>query len=271
MVDRERRVPVRAKRNSGQERFYEPERYRRPMELLIVGAGSIGRWFAGSLDADVTFTDIQPDAAATAASQCDGRSVPLTDDISVTAVCIAVPMTTAEDAIANHAGKATDAVLDLSGAMTGPVSAMEEHAPDLERLSLHPLFAPENAPGRIAVVTDSTGPTTRAVLEGLDNAGNTLFETTATDHDRAMETVQARAHAAILSFALAAEAVDDPFGTPIYEELDHLVGEFLGGTPRVYADIQETFSGAEDVAEAARRIAEADHDTFERLYRDAGG
>ena len=83
--------------------------------------------------------------------------------------------------------------------------------------------------------------------------------------------MQGRAHAAVLAFALAAEAVPEPFGTPVFDGLQALVEEVTGGTPRVYGDIQETFDGAADVAAAAREIAEADREAFERLYRDAGG
>jgi len=42
-----------------------------------------------------------------------------------------------------------------------------------------------------------------------------------------------------------------------------------GNRPTVYSKIQSTFDGAEDVAAAARRIAEADDEAFERLYRAA--
>jgi prephenate dehydrogenase len=38
----------------------------------------------------------------------------------------------------------------------------------------------------------------------------------------------------------------------------------------VYADIQESFDGADDIAAAAERIAAADGEAFERLYREAG-
>lgn len=42
-----------------------------------------------------------------------------------------------------------------------------------------------------------------------------------------------------------------------------------GGTPRVYADIQETFAGADAVADAATRVADADSAELEALYREA--
>lgn len=85
-----------------------------------------------------------------------------------------------------------------------------------------------------------------------------------------METVQAMTHATVLSFALAAESVPDGFETPIYEQLQTLAEQVTGGTPRVYADIQATFDGAEAIADAARTIADADAAELESLYQEAG-
>jgi len=84
-----------------------------------------------------------------------------------------------------------------------------------------------------------------------------------------METVQAATHAAVLSFALAAESVPDGFETPIYEELRRLARQMTAGTPRVYADIQDTFDGADAVADAAAEIAAAGPEELEALYREA--
>ena len=240
------------------------------MEVLVVGAGDMGRWFGGTVGGSPAFADADPAVAEDAAAALGGRAVPLDGDERFDVVCVAVPMGLTEAAIAEHAGRAREALVDLSGVMAGPVEAMEAHAPDVERASFHPLFGPGNAPGRIAVVTPAGGPTVDGLRAALAEAGNDLFETTPAEHDAAMETVQARTHAALLAFALAAGDVPEPFGTPIYDRLESLVSEFLSGRPRVYADIQSAFGGAEDVATAAARVAEADSGTFEELYRSAG-
>ena len=240
------------------------------MELLVVGAGGMGRWFASTVDADVAFADTDPDAASAAADELGGRAVALGTEDRFDAVCVAVPMSAAAEAIAEHAERAEGAVLDVTGTMAGPVVAMAEHAPDRERVSLHPLFAPERAPGNVAVVADEPGPVTDGIRAGLEAAGNALFETTPEEHDAAMGTVQARAHAAVLAFALAADPVRPEFETPVFEALRTAVDHTTGGNPRVYREIQETFGGATDVALAAERVAEADAETFERLYREAG-
>lgn len=241
------------------------------MDVLIVGAGSMGTWFGRTADATVTFADVDADAADVAADAVggDAGTTTLEGGDSYDVVCLAVPMTHVVDAIVDHADRAERAIVDVSGAMGPPLEAMAAHAPDLERASLHPLFAPERAPGSIAVVRDEAGPTIEALLEQFAARGNDCLETTAAEHDESMESVQAAAHTAVLSFALAAESVPEGFETPIYKGLRALTEQMTAGTPRVYADIQQTFAGADTVADAAATIADADADEFESLYRDA--
>ena len=242
------------------------------MSVLVVGAGTMGEWFARTLlaetDTEVAVADTNHDAAATAADALDARSVPLDTDERFGAVCLAVPMSAVEESIPEHAPKAERAVLDVTGSMAEPVAAMRTHAPDRERVSLHPLFAPENVPGRIAVVADAPGPATDEIRVALA-AENDLFETTPEEHDEAMATVQARTHAAVLAYALAAEDVREEFHTPISGPLTDLADQVLSGSSGVYGEIQATFDGAEAVAAEAERIADADRDEFERLYREA--
>jgi prephenate dehydrogenase len=121
------------------------------------------------------------------------------------------------------------------------------------------------------MVVGADGPTIELVREVLLDRGNDVFETTPEEHDEAMRTVQTRAHAAILAYALAGEEVDERFHTPVSAALGDVVETVTGNEPSVYAEIQETFEGAGDVAEAARRIAEADTEEFERLYRETTG
>ncbi|MFB6267871.1 MAG: prephenate dehydrogenase [Halodesulfurarchaeum sp.] len=250
------------------------------MDALIVGAGAVGRWFGECLEWPLAFGDVDP-ATATAAADAVGdrartvdldteETVDLDTEETFDLVVVAVPMTAAVEAIHRHAGRAERAVLDLTGSMARPLEAIEEAAPELERCSLHPLFAPEHAPGRVAIATENAGPVTGSIREALADRGNSLVEVAPTEHDRAMRTIQGRAHAAILAFGLAAEDVPADLQTPVHEQLTALLDRVTGGNPRIYADIQETFDGAADVAEAAERLADADSDRFEALYEDAG-
>ncbi len=239
------------------------------MEVLIVGAGAMGTWFGECVDWDVAYADVNRDAAASAAERVGGTVADLEGSDAYDIVCLAVPIGHVTSAIAEHAGRADRAVVDVSGVMAEPLVAMADHAPDTERVSLHPLFAPARAPGSIAVAVDEGGPTTEALLAQLEGAGNTIRETTASEHDDAMETVQAATHAAILAFALAAEPAPEGFATPTYAGLTELVAQLTDGTPRVYADIQEAFDGADAVAAAGQTLADADPEEIEALYETA--
>jgi prephenate dehydrogenase len=241
------------------------------MDLLVVGAGEMGRWVARSVDLPVAVTDVDDATAREAATDlADVRAVPAATTETFDAVCLAVPISAVGDAVERYAPRAERAMCDVSGVMAAPVSAMREHLPERERVSLHPLFAASNAPGNVAVVADATGPVTDAIRADLAAAGNRLFQTTVTEHDGAMETVQAGAHTAVLAYALAASEVRAEFATPVSAAMDDLVATVTGGNPQVYREIQETFDGAGAVAEAARRVADAEADAFDDLYREAG-
>lgn len=244
------------------------------MKLLVVGSGEMGRWFAATaiaeLDADAAFADADPAVAEAAAAEVGGRAVSLTTDERFDAVCVAVPMSAASEALETHAERAERALVDVTGRMADPVDAMTDAAPDRERLSLHPLFSSANAPGNVAVVADEPGPVTDDILTALRAAGNRLVETTPEEHDGAMATVQSGTHAAVLAFALAAGDVPDGLTTPVYEDLRAVAEQVTGNEPQVYAEIQETFGGSDRVAAFADRLAEADAEEFAALYREAG-
>jgi prephenate dehydrogenase len=244
------------------------------MDALVVGAGEMGRWVGDALAEagfDLAFADTDPGAADRAATAVDGARTTTADaEDAFTLVCVAVPIPATTDAVAAWAGRADRALVDVTGTMAAPVAAMADHAPDRERVSLHPLFAPANEPGNVAVVADAAGPVTDTLRETLADRGNHVFETTAEEHDRAMETVQARAHTAVLAYALAAESVPEEFHTPVSAGLADLAEGVTGGEGRVYADIQAAFEGAGDVADAAGRLAAADRERFLALYEDAG-
>jgi len=241
------------------------------MRLLVVGAGAMGQWFAESVatsDDAVAFVDTDPATAESAADAVGGRALTPPVEESFDLVCVSVPMPAAAAVVDEYAGRATTALCDVTGSMREPIDAMRAAAPDRERMSLHPLFAPENAPGNLAVVTDADGPISETIRERLAARGNDLVETTPGEHDEAMETVQASAHTAVLAFALAADDVPDAFQTPVSAGLFDLVEQVTGGEARVYADVQAAFDGADDVAAAARAIADADDETFVELYEE---
>ncbi|MFC6785739.1 prephenate dehydrogenase/arogenate dehydrogenase family protein [Halobaculum halobium] len=245
------------------------------MKLLVVGAGEMGRWAAQTLrpvSERVALADTNPQTAMDAAeSVVDGRVVPLDTDESFDCVVLAVPIPVVADAVAEYADNAADgAIVDVSGVMAEPLSAMADVV-DGEYASFHPLFAPPRGPGRIAYVPGEAGPTVERVRERFAAVGNEVFETTASEHDEAMASVQTGAHTAALAYALAAGDVDERFHTPVSEPLSELARTVTEGEPRVYADIRETFPGGADaVAEAASALAAADREAFAGLFERAG-
>lgn len=241
------------------------------MDVLVVGAGTMGRWLGDVLNETaeptaLTVADTDLATARRVAEQLDCRVCANDDTEAFDLVCFAVPMPALEDAVVSHAARTSKAVLDVTGRMREPLSVLAEHAPSCARASLHPLFAPENEPGSVPVVVAEDGPEIELVREALSARGNHVFETTAAEHDEAMETVQATAHAAVLAFGLAADEVDPAFHTPVSETLVELLARVTDGSPGVYADIQTAFAGATELAEAADRVADADREQFEQLY-----
>ncbi|MEF8779669.1 MAG: prephenate dehydrogenase [Haloferacaceae archaeon] len=260
------------------------------MRLLVVGAGEMGRWVADTLTAApdafdgtvaVTFADADASVAADAAAERNASALesdfqPGEDRFD--AVCLAVPMPSIESAIEEWASAAAGALFDVAGAMEPAIETMRTVAADTgneidEYGSFHPLFAPPRAPGNVAFVPGEDGPLLTGVRAGIRGAGNEVFETTAAEHDAAMTTVQAGAHAAILAYGLVAAGADvrEEFHTPVSGRLERLVETVTEGSPDVYADIQRAFDGAEEIADAADRVANAreDREAFRSLYREA--
>lgn len=238
------------------------------MDTLILGAGTMGRWLGGLDLGTITYADRDPAAAAAAAATAD-RATDTELSGSYDLICVAVPMSAATGAIRRASRLDPAAIVDVTGEMAGPLAALERYHPSAQRASFHPLFAPANAPGAVAAVTAVGGQYTDRFVEALETAGNTVFETTAADHDDAMETIQAAAHTAILAYGLAADTVPDEFETPISRTLEGLREQVTDGDPAVYAEIQDRFDGAERVAAAAQELADADRAAFEDLFEAA--
>lgn len=240
------------------------------MDILIVGAGTMGRWFGSTVTGAITYVDVDSTAAEQAAANIGGSATtPSVIDQSFDLVCIAVPMSAATQAIQQYGQYAEKAIIDVTGSMTEPIDMMRQVCPEAQRASYHPLFAPENAPGSIPAVIDEPGSVIATVDRWFRNRGNHIVETTPAEHDQAMESIQAAAHTAVIAYGIAVERVPEGFQTPVSAELDRLVEQVANGEPSVYAEIQKQFTGADRVAAAAAELAAADPEQFTELYHKA--
>ena len=238
------------------------------MDVLVVGAGQMGRWLGSTLDpiASITYLDRDEETAAEAAAMGGARAV--TAGMAVDVVAIAVPISATESVLEAYAPFAREAIIDVTGQMQPPLSVMREVAEGLERMSLHPLFGPHAAPGRIAMVIDADGPRVQTLCEQLVDVGNELVETDPVTHDRSMRTIQGAAHAAIFAYGLAAEDVPAELHTPVSETLEGLLGRVTEGDPSVYREIQQRFDGIAVLGAAVDQMA-ADHTAIDVLYDQA--
>lgn len=241
------------------------------MDILIVGAGAMGQWFATHVTGSVTFADVDQSAAQEAAAEHDGEVFHqnTAKEHGYDLVCIAVPMSAVGEAIEAYGPYAREAIVDVTGVMELPLQAMKAICPDIQRASFHPLFAPENAPGNIPTVIDQDGPIISSIIEWFESQENKIIQTTAEEHDAAMESIQAAAHTAVIAYGLAVDDVPDGYETPISNTLDELVTQVTTGNPDVYLEIQQMFDGADRVAEMAQQIATADREKFVELYHAA--
>jgi len=73
----------------------------------------------------------------------------------------------------------------------------------------------------------------------------------------------------VLAWRLAGDDVREEFHTPVSAALDEVADTVTEGSPEVYAEIQRAFDGADDVAAAAREIADSDSEAFAALYERA--
>jgi len=83
------------------------------MDILVVGAGEIGRWIADTvladespIDATVAFTDRDPAVADDAAAGRDAEAILVDSDTTHDAVCLAVPMSAVPAAVEAYASPA---------------------------------------------------------------------------------------------------------------------------------------------------------------------
>ena len=148
------------------------------------------------------------------------------------------------------------------------VDAVLAARPDVQMVSLNPMFAPSlGIAGRpVAAVLVRDGPRARELLRLIGAWGGRVVPMTSADHDRLAGGAQALTHAAVLGFGLALTELGvqitelDAMAPPPHLTLLALLARIAGGTAEVYWDVQSANPHAAParaaLADGLRRLAE---------------
>jgi chorismate mutase/prephenate dehydrogenase len=161
-------------------------------------------------------------------------------------VLIAVPIAVTEQVIRQLPKLDSDTVLaDLTSTKTGPLTAMlEQHSGPV--LGLHPMFGPDisNIAKQVVVLTHGREPERyQWLIRQLKVWGAVLTEQSASQHDDAMQLIQAMRHFSSLVYGvhLAEEQADLSqlleLSSPIYRLELAMVGRLFAQNAELYADI----------------------------------
>jgi 4-amino-4-deoxyprephenate dehydrogenase len=246
----------------------------RPTYVIGGAAGAIGRSWTPRLaaDADVIGADLCSCASLEGAIEIaqldlcqpgDERSALIG---RADAVMICLPE--------GVALRIVDEVLDLMrpGALwvdtlsvTTPIVArLTSQRCDVEALSINPLFGPSVAPrGQcVLAVPVREGPRSRAFCESIVRLGASVERLSAEEHDRHTSAIQVLAHATLLAFGRALQALrydllDRPTATtPTMRTLLALLARMSSLSPDVYWDIQRANPYAVEARAALMAAAE---------------
>lgn len=189
------------------------------------------------------------------------------------ALCLAVPadaVDTVADTVLPRLAPGS-IVFDVTSSKNRPLAALRARRDDLAVFGTHPLFGPRvpGPAGQTAVVCpDPDDPAAHRWLSRLfAEAGTTVQEVSAAEHDQAMSWVQALTHQVLIVFAGLVSRSEPGmeelwrFRTPVFEALAGLAGRVL--TPSQDATIAAIQAGvdgsgrADDLAEAVAALQQA--------------
>jgi 4-amino-4-deoxyprephenate dehydrogenase len=136
--------------------------------------------------------------------------------------------------------------MDILSVKTPISGLLRSGNPDVEYLSIHPMFAPSVgfSGQNVVIVKNGDGRHRASIEELLGKWGARVHYLTAEQHDRSTAAVQVATHAAILSFGLALKAMGYsieealPISSPPHRTLLALLARIANGNPEVYWQIQ---------------------------------
>ena len=234
------------------------------MKIAIVGgSGKMGQWFARFLREDgheVLITGRNEDRLREVQKQID---VTVSTDIAEVAnadvIVVSVPPDAFEPMVrqlAQHT-RPEQVIVDVTSVKAGPVAAMQRHIKAGQILGTHPVFGP-GAPGmanRNFVLTPTNEAETalaHRVRDYLQGKGAQVTLMTPEEHDEVMTVVLGLAHFIAI---VSADTLlgDDRFqqmkeiGGTTYKLLHTLVESVVSEDPELYASLQMSFPGIEEV------------------------
>lgn len=236
--------------------------------LVIGGAGAVGRLFCELLlkgYQHVVAMDLRSDSD----SQIEGvvyvqgdankpKSIELLQQSKL--ILLTIPEDPAIEFIqsSGHLLKPGQCLIDTMSVKTSIVEHLLKLNPGFEVLSINPMFGPAlGFQGQsVACVNVNVGPIAQHFLSLIRDAGSTVVEVSAEEHDRYTAITQAATHAAILSFGMALEKMNyisdsaKPIWTPPHKTLLALLARILAADPEVYRDIQVSNPYAEEARQA---------------------
>ncbi len=229
---------------------------------ILGGCGGFGRVFAhlwGETGADVTTIDIDPGADVVCDLLKDAQ--PLIEVVSrFDLLMLCVPEHLALTALEVLDGSVSQELLiaDICSVKQPIAARARERCLEAQYVSLHPMFGPDRGlRGNNLVFIELRGGDSSSLLRSnLESWGLNILDTDVETHDRVTSVVQVLAHATLLSFAAARNAMDAPeelvdaMATPTFSALENTARGLLSENPELYHNIQ-TANPNGDAARAA--------------------
>lgn len=223
------------------------------MDIAIIGAGSMGRWFAKfceDKDWNVTITDKDDEKARKAVDEIGVETVEKNTKAVKGAdiIIISVPIKETPNVI-REVGSSINSdslLLDIASVKEVVVDTMKKLDIESELASIHPLFGPgaENLEGQnIASIPVDTGERYEQFKKFLSDSGAQILEIGAEEHDKIMSVTQSLTHFTLLTFLSALDSMPNTekaknLSTPMFQKLLDLSKAFLSEDPNVCGDIQ---------------------------------
>jgi prephenate dehydrogenase len=214
------------------------------MEVLIVGAGAMGGWFARLFRKwgwEVWLKDVEQKKSMALARELGAK---VGDEILPQAdlVLVAVPISSTPAVLREVIGRMKKGalLLEVSSVKERVVSTMQElRSNPVELVALHPLFGPgaENLRGeRFAFIPIRAGRVFKEIRNRLEGEGAILIKTKAEEHDSAMARAQALTHLLLLCYLRLCER--GKLQTHLSATFLELAKAVLAGNPSVYYEVQ---------------------------------